>query len=165
MKKPKSLSPKVVELFYPLLEAEYEAFYFYRNAANYCKTIGYFKAHGFFVNESSSELEHASKLQEFLVDWNVLPELQKIDEPRDFKGLVDVIQAAYDMEYKLYGAYESFSLEAFRLGDVCVFDFFKEFRDIQTKAVAEYSDMLNILEGVEEDKFKLLMLEENLFNG
>ena len=165
MKKPKSLSPEVVELFYPLLEAEYEASYFYKNAANYCKIIGYFKANKFFNEESLSELGHAAKLQEYLCDWNVMPELHKIDEPRDFKGLIDVIEAAYAMEYKLYEAYDSFSLEAFKMGETAVFDFFQEFRLIQTQAVAEYSDMLNILEGVENDKFKLLLLEKIIFNG
>ena len=51
------------------------------------------------------------------------------------------------------------------MGETAVFDFFQEFRLLQTKAVAEYSDMLNILEGVENDKFKLLLLEKIIFNG
>jgi len=163
MKKPKSLSPKAVELFYPLLDAEYEAFYFYKNAANYCKTTGFFKAQKFFNEESASELGHASKLQDFLCDWNVLPELPKIDEPKDFKGLIDIIESAYAMEYKLYEAYDSFSIEAFKIGETSVFDFFQELREGQRKSVAEYSDMLSLLDGVEDDKFKLLLLEGKLF--
>ena len=56
MKKPKKLSPEVVELFYPLLAAEHEAFYFYNNAANFCKNEGFFKAAKYFVEESADEL-------------------------------------------------------------------------------------------------------------
>jgi hypothetical protein len=48
--------------------------------------------------------------------------------------------------------------------DLCTFDFLQQFRLIQTKSVAEYSDKLNLLEDVDgKDKFKLLLLEEKLF--
>ena len=48
--------------------------------------------------------------------------------------------------------------------DICTFDFLQPLRAIQTKSVAEYSDKLNLLEGVEgTDKFKALLLEEKLF--
>lgn len=163
MKKPKTLSPEVVKLFYPLLSAEYEAFYFYQNAANYCKGVGYFKAGKYFADESADELSHAQKLQNFLVDWNIHPELPEIDEPKETTSLIQIIEAAYAMEYKLYEAYESVSVDVLKLGDVCVFDLFQFFRDVQTKSVAEYSDKLNMLEGVKDSKFELLMLEEKLF--
>jgi hypothetical protein len=45
-----------------------------------------------------------------------------------------------------------------------VFDFLQQFRTIQTQSVAEYSDMINMLEGVNvNDKFQMLMLEKKLF--
>jgi len=48
--------------------------------------------------------------------------------------------------------------------DLCVFDFLQEFRMLQKQSVAEYSDKLNMLEGVDgKDKFKLLLLEKKLF--
>jgi hypothetical protein len=48
--------------------------------------------------------------------------------------------------------------------DLCVFDFLQEFRKIQKDSVAEYSDKLNMLEGVDaKDKFNMLLLEKKLF--
>jgi hypothetical protein len=50
------------------------------------------------------------------------------------------------------------------MGELCTFDFLQTYRNIQNKSVAEYSDKLNVLEGVNLDsKFEMLMIESNLF--
>ena len=68
------------------------------------------------------------------------------------------------MEYNLYADYEDTSGKVFKTGDLCVFDFLQQFRTIQTESVAQYSDMMNMLEGVKtDDKFQMLMLEKKLF--
>jgi hypothetical protein len=66
------------------------------------------------------------------------------------------------IEYDLYEAYEETSKKLFNM-DLCTFDFLQQFRLIQTKSVAEYSDKLNMLEGVKGDKFEMLLLEKKLF--
>jgi hypothetical protein len=67
------------------------------------------------------------------------------------------------IEYALYEDYEGTSMEMFKK-DLCVFDFLQQFRMLQKQSVAEYSDKLNILEGVDaKDKFNMLLLEKKLF--
>lgn len=164
MKKPNKLPSEIVKLFKPLLEAEYTAFYFYKSAANWCNGEGFMLAGKYFEAESANELEHANKLQKFLVDWNINPDLPMIEPAEAGESLVDIIENAYDLEYALYEKYEEVSITAFEKGDVCTFDLFQFFRNTQTQSVAEYSDMLNVLEGCNTgSKFELLMLEENLF--
>lgn len=164
MKKPSKLAPEVVAMLLPRLKDEFTAYYFYRAAANYCKGVGFFKAAEFFQKESDSELEHAKKIENYLVDWNVNPELPSIEEPKtSYDGLSQIIELAYAIEYALYEEYEETSAKMFKV-DLCTFDFIQEFRKIQTESVAEYSDMLNILEGVNtKDKFQLLLLQDKLF--
>lgn len=164
MKKPIKLSKEVIDLLLPRLANEFEAFYLYRSASNWCKNVGFNIAAAYFAKESEDELVHAKKIEQFLVDWNINPELPKIDKPEIvFTDLVDIIEKAYKIEYDLYEAYEETSVAIFKTGDMCVFDFLQFFRDVQTKSVAEYSDMINILTGVESTKMNLLLLEENLF--
>ena len=148
----------------PRLEDEYNAFYFYRAASNWCQGVGYFKAAEFFAKESEDELGHAKKIETYLVDWNVNPALPSLPKPGiNFDGLLDVIEKAYRMEYELYESYESTSMTLFNM-DLCVFDFFQEFRTLQKNAVAEYSDKLNMLEGVTPaGKLEMLLLEKKLF--
>jgi len=161
---PNKLDKDVVDLLLPRLKDEYNAFYFYRAAGNWCQGVGYFKAAEFFLKESEDELGHAKKIEQYLVDWNVDPELPTVERPQiTFSGLLEVIERAYEIEYALYEDYEGTSMEVFKK-DLCVFDFLQEFRMLQKKSVAEYSDKLNMLEDVDgKDKFKLLLLEEKLF--
>jgi hypothetical protein len=89
--------------------------------------------------------------------------------------LTATIEEAYKFEYKLYEDYEDTSAKVFESGDVCTFDFLEQFRTIQRVTVAEYSDKLNMLEGVVDEpaekgekperecKFEMLTIEEKLF--
>lgn len=165
MKKPQKLSKEVVDLLLPRLKNELDASYFYRSASNWCKNVGFNKAADFFSKESADETEHALGIQNYLVDWNITPELPAIAKPvLEFTDLGDVIQKAYDMEFALYEEYEDTSMKIFKTGDLCVFDFLQGYRTIQKNSVAEYSDKINMLEGCDvKDKFQMLLLEKKLF--
>lgn len=164
MKKPQKLEQDIVSLLLPRLKDEFDAYYFYRAVSNWCKNVGYFKAAEFFAKESEDELTHAKKIEDYLVDWNISPELLVIQKPEiAFSGLTDVIQKSYDIEYKLYEEYEDTSMKVFDKGDLCVFDLLQFFRQTQKESVAQYSDMINMLEGVQDNKINLLLLEKKLF--
>jgi len=165
--KPIKLPKEVVALLEPRLKDEFKAFYFYRSAANWCNNVGFKIAGEYFSKESDDELKHAKGIEKFLVDWNVTPSLPDIDPPElEFKSLGDLIEQAYTIERELYEEYEETSSKVFLTGDLCAFDFLQTYRTIQKDSVAEYSDMINALTGVDtNDKFKMLVLEENLFNG
>jgi ferritin len=161
--KPHSLDKGVVDLLAPRHLDEMDAFYFYRAASNWCQGVGYFKAAAFFAAESGDELEHAAKIEKYLVDWNITVPLPSVPKPQvEFSGLLEILEEAYKIEYDLYEAYEETSKKLFNM-DLCTFDFLQQFRLIQTKSVAEYSDKLNMLEGVKGDKFEMLLLEKKLF--
>lgn len=165
MIKLKTLSKEVIDQIQLRLKDEYSAFYLYRAASNWCRETGFEKAAEYFEKESADELIHAKKLEEFLVDWNSIPVLPLVASPiLNFKGLSDIIEKAYTIEYSLYVSYEASSTIIFNSGNISVFDFFGWFRDIQTKSVAEYATMINKLEGIDvNDKFQMLLLEEKLF--
>jgi ferritin len=164
---PEVLSEEVVNLLLPRLQDEFNAFYFYRSATNWCQNKGFFKAAEFFKAESDDELTHAKKIEDYIVDWNVTPNLPNIMKPTlEFNDLVDIIEKAYDMEFALYEGYEDTSMKIFKTGDLCVFDFLQFYRTTQKEAVAEYSDKLNVVEGTNRDsKFEMLLLEKTLFKG
>lgn len=165
MKKPIKLPQEIVKLLLPRLKDEFDASYFYRSISNWCQGVGYFLAAEFFAKESEDELAHAKGIEKYLVDWNVIVNLPKIESPAaEFTDLVDVFDKAYVIEYKLYEEYEDTSMKVFKAGDLSTFDFLQHYRTIQRQSVAEYSDKLNMLEGVNpKDKMNLLLLEKKLF--
>ena len=164
MTTPVSLPAEIVSLLIPRLSDEFKAFYFYRDAANWCADAGFNLAAKYFEAESADELTHAKAIEKYLTDWNVVPSLPPIATPASqFANLGNVISAAYDLELALYGAYKQTSVAAFS-ADLCTFDLLTSFRDIQVKSVAQYSDLLNKLAGVNvADKFQMLALEDSLF--
>jgi ferritin len=142
---------------------EYTAHYYYRNAANWCNNVNYKKAAAFFEAEANSELEHAKGLQEYLDKWNIMPEIPAAPTKMNFKSLVEVINGAYDMEYGLLEKYSEVQKDAFDIHPA-TFNFVQGYVNIQNDAVAEYSDLLNAVELVDEsNKLDILYFENNYF--
>lgn len=159
------LSPEVYELLINRLTNEYEAFYLYRAAANWCADKGYELAQKYFEGESTDELAHAKKIEDYLTGWNMIPNLPVIKPSvLVFANLADIINKGYNKEYDLYCLYEETSCVMMESGNVGVFNFLQEFVGIQTSSVAEYATFINKLEGIDvNDSFKMRMMEEVLF--
>jgi ferritin len=163
--KPHELDKKVVNLLGERIADEYTAFYFYRSATNWCDDAGYKKAAEYFKAESANELTHAEGLEKYITDWNCTAPLPDISKPElEFKGLVDIIEKAYNMEYGLYEGYESASKSLLDMEDYCTFDLLQKYRTIQRESVAEYSDFLNKLALIDPtNKFELFYFENKHF--
>ena len=95
VKIPNTLSPEIVKILIERIKDEYTAHYFYRNASNWCKDKAYNKAAAFFAAEASSELEHAEKIQNYLVNWNVMPIIPPVKMIPSFTNLIDIPIAIY----------------------------------------------------------------------
>lgn len=139
---PKTLIGSSVTILNERLVDEYTAHFFYRNAANWCKGVNYMKAAAYFEKEAANELEHAEKLQKYLVDWNVTPTMPAVKPSITFSNLIDIVNKAYLLEYGLFEKYNADSAKVFS-NDLTTFDFLQKFRKIQAESVVEYSDLLN----------------------
>jgi bacterioferritin (cytochrome b1) len=91
IKVPKPLLDSTVSKLLERLQDEYTAYYFYKNAANWCANESYLKAAAFFEKEANNELEHANGIQKYMTDWNVYPTLPSIKPALTFTNLIDII--------------------------------------------------------------------------
>lgn len=163
VKIPVALNGSIVKELTDRLADEYAAHFYYTNAANWCAGVGYQKAAAFFLAEAASELEHARKVQDYLVGWNIQPEIKPVLTTKAFQSLLDCINGAYEMEYALFEAYIASSKVAFD-AHLVTFDFLKDLRDGQTAAVAEYSDLLNALQLIDvTNRLDVLHFEDYYF--
>jgi ferritin len=161
--KPKTLSEEVVNLLNQRIGDEYQAHYIYRAASDWCKGQGYMKAAAFFQEEAMDELGHAKILRDYLVDWNCTPMIPEGDHNPQITSLIDAINKAYEFEYKLLQNYVEVSAEIFSK-DLATFDFLQQFRDIQTKSVAVFSDLLNAAILINpQSKFEVLYFHDQYF--
>lgn len=160
---PNSLPEEIINMFNERLGDEYAAHYFYRNAANWCKNVNYKKAASFFEAEAESELEHAKGLQDYLTQWNIIPQIPQAPTTQNFTSLVDIVNKAYGIEYALF---EKYSENQKSLDSIhpATFNFIQKYVDLQNGSVAEYSDLLNAAVLVDtNDKFQTLYFEQTYF--
>jgi ferritin len=160
---PKTLDASIVSALEARLKDEYTAHLIYKNAANWCKNVGYVKAGSFFEAEAADELTHAQKLQDYMVQWNVLPQIPVATVPNTIKSLIDAINGAYVFEYNLLQSYSQIQLEVEGMHPA-TFNFIQEFVDIQNHSVGVFSDLLNAIVLVDyNNKLDLLMFEDKYF--
>jgi len=161
--KPKTLTPEIVDTLNSAIAEEYAAHYFYRGAANWCQGVGYTKAAAFYAGEAAAELEHAEKLQKYLVDWNATPLLPAIKFNSEFAHLIDVVNKSYAIEYQLGDKYMTWASQLFT-SHLMTFNFLQGYVDIQNASIAEMSDLLNAAQLIDVScKLDLLHYEERYF--
>ena len=157
------LDDKTIKIITERIKDEYAAHYYYRAAANWCRDMNYKKAAEFFSNEADDELTHAKTLQEYMVDFNVIPEIPQAKTKHEFNNLIDVVYGAYKMELGLMNSYNKNSQELFN-SDITTYDLFTKFRKIQKNAVVEYNDLINASNLIDKkDKFQVLYFEQTYF--
>jgi ferritin len=157
------LSSKTIKILTDRIKDEYTAHYFYRAATNWCRDKNYKKAAEFFQKEAKDELKHAQKIQEYMTDFNIIPQIPQAPIDHKFDNLIEIVHGAYKMELGLMKAYNKDSQDLFS-EDITTFDFLTEFREIQKGAVVEYNDLINGSELVDtKDKFQVLYFEQTYF--
>ena len=160
---PRTLTPEIVDILNSAIAEEYTAHYFYRGAANWCQGVGYTKAAEFYTKEAAAELEHAEKLQKYIIDWNATPLLPAIKFNGNFAHLIDVVNKSYAIEYQLGDKYMTWTRQMFDT-HLMTFNFLQTFVDLQNDSIAEMSDLLNAAQLVDvSNKLDLLHYEERYF--
>lgn len=160
------LPKQIVDRLEERINDEYTAHYFYRNAANYCENIGYIAAASFFSKEADSELEHAKKVQKFLLDWNIQPNLKGIASPESFSNLVDIIEKGYIIEYDLLQSYNEDAVFFLEQKNISSFNLAISFVEHQTESVAEFATLKDKLELIDtKDKSWLYQFQLEEFEA
>jgi ferritin len=160
---PKELVATSAKIINDRLADEYTAHFFYRIASNWCKGVGYNNAADFFAKESAAELEHAEKLQKYLVDWNMTPIMPSVKPTINFASLIDIVNKAYLLEYDLFNKYNSDSLTVLK-SDITTFDFLQKFRKLQFDSITEFSDLMNAAQLIDPTNLlDILHFEEMYF--
>jgi ferritin len=160
---PKTLPVKVYDMVNERLRDEYAAHYFYRNAANWCNDKNYKKAAAFFEAEANAELEHAKGLQDYITQWNMMPEIPSAPTKVSFESLIEIVNGAYEIEYDLFEKYSGNQLEVFDQHPA-TFNFLQKYVTMQNESVAEFSDLLNALELIDiNNRLDVLFFETKYF--
>jgi ferritin len=120
---------------------ELTAAHAYLHLANRMKTLSYFGAEKFFLEEAKGEHKHYRKIEEFANSLGGELSVEALDGVNtDVKDIRSALQMAYQMEKDLLMAYETSA----RRSDISlkVVLLLQDFTTHQVEAVGEFSDLL-----------------------
>jgi len=111
----------------------------YLHLSNTMKTIGFFGAEKFFMNESNSEREHYNKLEAFMNDMNEQIEVRTLQAVNiEIDDLMEAFEHALEMEMNLLGQYEA----AWDKSSAKLKPLLHHFIELQVESVGEYGDLI-----------------------
>lgn len=146
----KLLTKEEVELINSLGHEELKASQTYLHLSNCMKTIGFFGAEKFFMNESNSEREHFNGLEAFMNDMNEQIEVRALDAISvDAEELMEAFEVAMEMEMDLLAKYEA-------AWDKCspkMKPLIHHYIELQVESVGEYGDLIARLSRTNEPIF------------
>ena len=135
----KLLTSQEVEMINKLGVEELTASQTYLHLSNTMKTIGFFGAEKFFMNESNSERDHYNKLEVFMNDMNEQIEVRALQAIKvEIDDLMEALEYALDIEMNLLGQYE----EAYKKSSPKLQALIHHFLEIQVESVGEYGDLI-----------------------
>ena len=133
------LSAKEIEMINDLGQMELEASQLYLHLANSMKSINFSGAASFFTNESNSEREHYSKLEDFMNNMGEQLEVRAISAVKSpINDLMEAFHAALEAEIDLLGEYE----DAWEKASPKLKALFHHFIELQIESVGEYGDLI-----------------------
>jgi ferritin len=133
------LNPKEIEMINDLGQMELEASQLYLHLANSMKSINFFGAASFFINESNTEREHYSKLEDFMNNMGEQLEVRATSAVKSpVNELMEALEKALEAEIDLLGEYE----DAWEKSSPKCKVLFNEFIQLQSDSVGEYGDLI-----------------------
>lgn len=143
----KLLTDKEVAMINALGHEELKASHTYLHLSNTMKTIGFFGAEKFFMDESNSEREHFNGLEAFMNDMNEQIEVTALDAVTiEIDDLMEAFEAAIEMEMDLLAKYE----DALEKCSPKMKPLIHRYIDIQVESVGEYGDLIARLSRTKE---------------
>ncbi len=161
---PNKLPESTVKYLSERLKDEQMANRFYRYVSNCLRNSGYMIASKYFASEASDEIEHAKGLEVYAADWNVELDFLELPAVGEYEGIVEIVEAAYKLEWDLLQAYKNNLFIAQTEEDYSTFNLLQKYVQIQTESVAEYATLLNQLSLFDsKDKNQVFLFEKKLF--
>lgn len=141
----KFINQEVIDILQYRIQQEQYASKVYEQMSLFLQNESYLNMAKVWSKFSKEELEHAELAKNYLLSFNVMPELMSVEEPmNDFKDAKDVIQKTFDLEVKTTNQVKELSDKAMELKDWSLFNLAQEYTEIQIHEMNEVYDLVDI---------------------
>ena len=139
------INQEVIDILQYRIQQEQYASKVYEQMSLFLQNESYLNMAKVWSKFSKEELEHAELAKNYLLSFNVMPELMSVEEPmNDFKDAKDVIQKTFDLEVKTTNQVKELSDKAMELKDWSLFNLAQEYTEIQIHEMNEVYDLVDI---------------------
>jgi ferritin len=141
----KFITQKIVDLLNYRIQQEQYSSKIYEQMYLFLQNESYINSAKVWKKFAEEELEHAELAKEYLMSFNIMPELMVIEEPiNDFKDLVDIIQKTYDHEVIVTQQCLDLTNKAMELKDWTLFALGQKYNEIQRIEMDEVNTLMDI---------------------
>ena len=140
------ITTKTIELLTFRIQQEQYSSKVYEQMAQWLQNESYLGMAKVWEMFSKEELEHAEMAKEYLLSFNVMPELMVIEEPINvFKDITDIINKTYDHEVLVTNQCLDLSKYALSESDFNLFTLSQKYNAIQVKEMDEVNNLKDIV--------------------
>lgn len=147
------------------VKEEFASYWIYLQMSYNLHNLGY---HGFakwFEQQAGEELQHATKIANFLVEVGATVKLPVLDAPKaDYKSVKEIVQTALDHEKHITKCINECVDVAAKNNDKASENFLMWFVDEQVEEVVTAQKLLAMVEAAGDQKIHLFMLEGRIFS-
>lgn len=141
----KFITPEVVTLLQYRIQQEQYSSKVYEQMSLWLSNESYINMAKVWSKFAEEELEHAELAKQYLLSFNVMPELMVVEEPiNDFKDAKDIIQKTYLHEEEITLQCLELTNKAMELKDWTLFALGQKYNEIQRIEMDEVYNLVDI---------------------
>lgn len=117
----------------------------YHNMSLWFEDKGYINLAKLYENYSQEEMKHAGFAKEFLLSYNLKPELRALQSPEaEYKDCEDILSSTLDHEIKITTECQELSKNALKRGEMTLFTLAQKYCAEQVEELKKSYDLVNI---------------------
>lgn len=157
------MKKEAIELLQWRIQQEQQSSKIYEQMAYVLEDKSFFGAAKLWKKYAAEELEHAEWAADYLLSFNVTPELRKLEQPvNDYPCLVDIINATLEHETLITQQCNDLVTKAQELGDHNLCTLGLKYCEEQINEMAKAYNLVTLLDTFGTDKIALKLLDEQL---
>jgi ferritin len=142
----KFITQEVIDLLNYRIQQEQYSSKIYEQMYLYLANESFFNAAKVWKKFSEEELSHAEWAKDYLMSFNIMPELMQIDEPpNNFSSIEDIIQQTFDHEVLVTQQCLDLTKKAFTLQDFTLLELGLKFNKEQKEEMDKAYGLLDVM--------------------
>jgi len=157
------ISEELIELLQYRIQMERASAYLYEAMSHYLANRSLSGAAALWDKFAKEEVIHADKAEEFLMSFNIVPQMRQLDaQPYEFEGLGDIIMRTFEHEQEVSRQCITLAKAALQESNLMVYGLGQFYVNEQVEELSKCYQLIDLLEQYGESAPGLGLLDKAL---